>query len=611
MSHSNQKILITELHGGLIENFILRVHYLIGYEVLLFSKTDKKTKLRKFRLNNYSNLKNYDFSIFFHRKAEWSEKLYEDIFLNIDLDIEDSIEATKFRILIKDILQRSLYGFDELMYLAELKKNEYTNVKIYCRWNPIRSQILKKVIATDAITVRFSFISSFFEYIKKTINLSRLKGLINIVKLKPKSEPTSYKKNSKVIFFPHKGVAYGNSFEKDYYYSDVASSPLNQNNILHLEYVAFDALIAKSYIDKNLDFGFIKKPGAIDILKYLILSSNFKLNKVIQHISGKELSGMSKLLFLYINFLAEFLVEFYVKKLSSLTGCEFALLGYDVLFPKEISVALHRINIKTIAIQERYSLPHAGNYNVIVDSYLVWGYHVEKMITDSIGESFVGSYIVTGPPRSDKINIQALKPLKNSRKKFIVYSNSPEPNINLNNRTLLNSWANIHILLTDVLELANKYPEYDFVIRAKHSGWDKIAFFEKILDALNQKNNITIISDYDSMDISYKLLSNVSAIIGHHTSIADEGMCCGIPVLFHDFGPYASSIYAMNYNYNDLEIFSKSSEDFHLKFYNYFVEGRYPIEVTIFMERSFRKICDSNVTKRISRTLDQIMGIKP
>ncbi len=114
MNHLRQKILITELHDGVIENVVLRAHYLLGYEVLLFCKINKQIKLSKYKCNNYSTLKNYDFSIFFHRKAEWSEKLYETVFSNIEVNIEDSIESIKFRILIKDVLQRSLGGFDEI-----------------------------------------------------------------------------------------------------------------------------------------------------------------------------------------------------------------------------------------------------------------------------------------------------------------------------------------------------------------------------------------------------------------------------------------------------------------------------------------------------------------
>ena len=239
MIHLHKKILISELHEGLMERFVLWAHNLLGYEVLLFSKTNEQIKSSRYKCNDYSSLRNYDFSIIFHRKAEWSEKLYKIVFPNKEVNVEDSVEVTKYRILIKDIFQRSLGSFGELMYLAELKKKEYANVKIRCRWNIVKSQTLKKCIATNDISVSFSFLPPVYKNIKKIIKPSALKKIINIVSLKLKPKSLSDKKISKVIFFPHKGLAYGDSFEKDYYYSDVASSPLNRNNILHLEYSSF------------------------------------------------------------------------------------------------------------------------------------------------------------------------------------------------------------------------------------------------------------------------------------------------------------------------------------------------------------------------------------
>ena len=110
------------------------------------------------------------------------------------------------------------------------------------------------------------------------------------------------------------------------------------------------------------------------------------------------------------------------------------------------------------------------------------------------------------------------------------------------------------------------------------------------------------------MDVSYTLLSDAYAIIGHHTSIADEGLCCGIPVLFHDFGPYADSIYAKNYTYDDLDIFSKSSDDFQSKFFNYFIKGQYPAEILSYAEKAYKGICDGNVLKRVGYALEEIVG---
>ena len=101
-------------------------------------------------------------------------------------------------------------------------------------------------------------------------------------------------------------MAYGDSFEKDYYYSDVASSPLNQNNILHLEYIPFKSSVAKSYLNKNLEFDFIKKPTSLDALKYLMKNLKSILTNVTKHNKHKHLSFMSTLLFYYIELLDYF-----------------------------------------------------------------------------------------------------------------------------------------------------------------------------------------------------------------------------------------------------------------------------------------------------------------
>ena len=155
MSHSNKKIFISELHEGVVERFVLWFHSILGYEVLIF--TNKQTKLTQYHCVNYGSFENYDFSIFFHGKAIWSEKLYKEFFSNKNSSSEDTIETKKLRILIKDILQRSLGRFDELFYVAELKKKDFYKVKIRSRYNPIKSEVLNKCIENNDIVVSFSF----------------------------------------------------------------------------------------------------------------------------------------------------------------------------------------------------------------------------------------------------------------------------------------------------------------------------------------------------------------------------------------------------------------------------------------------------------------------
>ena len=608
MKQLKSKILISELHDGFIEKLLLWAHAFLGYQVLIFDKKAKQIQSTNYHYLDYSTLKNYDFKILFHRKGEWSELLFDEVFSQKEFFSNDKEESKKFRILIKDLIQRSLRDFDELLYFAELKKDEFDQVKIRCSWNIVRSQILKKSIATNNISISFSYLTAILNGLKKIFKLSLARKIIGFFILKSiKKTKNKYNANSsEVIYFPHKGLTYGDSFEKNYYYSENKLSPLYQKNILHLEYVSYDPIIAKSYEDKNLDYSFIERPQAKDLIKYIFLNSNFKIFESIKKTLDQKLSGMLILLYLYLNTVSKFLVDFYLERFSLMPGCKFALLGYDVLFPKELSVAFHKLNITTIAIQERYALVYAGNYNVVADKYFVWSYSTEQMMDESIGESYVGDFIVTGPPRADKIIKYNNQLLRNSRKKFVVYCNSPEPSY-VNKFTVLNNWVIINALLQDILAIANNFSDCDFVIRAKHTGWDKINYFDNILALLDKKKNVYISSDYDKMDVSYELLKGAYGILGHHTSIADEGMFCGFPVLFHDFGPYSQSIYAENYNYNLLDIFSKSSEDFQSKFFNYFIKDNYPGEFESHLERTYRNLSKSSVLKKISKNLESLV----
>ena len=85
-------------------------------------------------------------------------------------------------------------------------------------------------------------------------------------------------------------------------------------------------------------------------------------------------------------------------------------------------------------------------------------------------------------------------------------------------------------------------------------------------------------------------------------------MCYKIPVLFHDFGPYSESIYAQNYNYDNLDIFSKSSAEFQSKFFNYFNKNQYPVEFQSYVEKTFGELGDGNVANRITKNLINIVG---
>ena len=76
------------------------MHAFLGYQVLIFDKKAKQNKSTKYHFLDYSTLKNYDFNILFHRKGEWSEALFDEVFSHKESLSNDSEETIKLRILI-------------------------------------------------------------------------------------------------------------------------------------------------------------------------------------------------------------------------------------------------------------------------------------------------------------------------------------------------------------------------------------------------------------------------------------------------------------------------------------------------------------------------------
>ena len=61
------------------------------------------------------------------------------------------------------------------------------------------------------------------------------------------------------------------------------------------------------------------------------------------------------------------------------------------------------------------------------------------------------------------------------------------------------------------------------------------AFFEEILNKVNNCENIVISNNYKEANYAYKLCANADLLIAKHTSIGDECLANEIPVLFHEY----------------------------------------------------------------------------
>ena len=68
--------------------------------------------------------------------------------------------------------------------------------------------------------------------------------------------------------------------------------------------------------------------------------------------------------------------------------------------------------------------------------------------------------------------------------------------------------------------------------------------------------NVEISDDYSRPGIQYELAAKADMVLAKYTSIGDECMAAGIPVVFHDYTPIMVSSAHKAFRYNDIPVFA-------------------------------------------------------
>ncbi len=170
-----------------------------------------------------------------------------------------------------------------------------------------------------------------------------------------RKETERKEEEKKIGIFFHQGQKYGNLYKKNHYYATSPKSKLHESRVRKLSYnYGLDPEVA------------LVKPsiGFNDIIN-VFNSIPFKLILTSPHtISLKHVLNIS---FIFMKFLGW-------KNIIPSLHVNGVIYDYDILFPKELSLALASLKIKTCCLQER---PVAAFYNynfgVIVDTYIFAG----------------------------------------------------------------------------------------------------------------------------------------------------------------------------------------------------------------------------------------------
>ena len=357
-----------------------------------------------------------------------------------------------------------------------------------------------------------------------------------------------------VAYFPHQGVRYGNLFLKDHFYSIESSNPFFYEKIIHFEVHGSKSLSPETleyYREKKIrnedwqTLGFEKRIAAKSSLSFLA--------QVVRHrLRGLDVDLLVKFALIFWS------VQSHLSRLRNLPKLKIVLIGYDILFPQTLAAACRMQGIKTVTVQERmisawWSMP------LLLDHYFVIGseafYKLESTAQNQM------SFHELGPIRL-KDHAKSIAPdmISDISEKYswVVLAMDFHSTADWfkNGRAITINWRNNMIFYKHLLRLCHDFPEAFFLLKGKSTEFVRIKFFEDLVSRFRAQPNLLILED-PSIWTPFTSVASADIAVARHTSLADEMLALGKPVIFDDYDGNPSEIYDYGpdvtaYSYDDI-----------------------------------------------------------
>jgi len=499
---------------------------------------------------------------------EFSLKAFNKLFINVK-NSED-----KLRLLVKNYVLSSCKDIDRISIWinGNFHNSSEINTKVYFLGvtNKISKILLLKECNKVKIIPIFSskifylsnfvfkifklFLRKFLNFFNKVSISKRIKSDYNFFSIMNRGLNTSI---YPVLFFPHQSIFYGDLFKKDYFYSVDQNSVFHPSKILHVEFsnIMLDEQKAKFYSDNNIKTVLFPLASINTHYKSLIyLLNNIGLRKAIWLLKKNPVLFFA-LMIISLKFLSSRDI------ITNSYNANIVLMGYELNFPPIISLAFESLQVKTVAVQERF-LPSAfySNFGFIVDSYLCSSEFVKNKINMS-RTKFANNSIPCGQVRTDLlVNLQKNINAPNKIFTIVAFDYYSEKDIYANQKQPLINWKGNIVFYKDLFRLAKNIPNIKIIIRGKDLEWTQNKYFQDILKNINGHSAIIVSSDY-STNAQYKISVEADLIIAKHTSICDELLAIGKQVIFHDYLPNSSKVISLEFDYNNTNIFANSYKE--------------------------------------------------
>ncbi len=412
-----------------------------------------------------------------------------------------------------------------------------------------------------------------------------------------------------VAFFPHQGIFYGGLFIKDSYYSEDHASPLHKSQILHI-----------SHREQNS--------------QYMVESYRYYREHGIPHTDTEELMlfaggayrdllklinewgfhifldwakfGISFMFFMVMNFVK---VRAYSHIMSKFKMLKLVLVGYDFLFPIELSLALSLSGVKVCAHQERFIQAFYPETSYIFDYYFVAGEIINKR---GLKHSAIDHCIPIGLVRVDNLYEYESNPLPDGKydvikdKRLLVLAldyHLPADDFEDISRSV-GKVEHTRQFYLNLIELAKEFPTVHITIKGKDTNSYRSAYIEDIVKEIEISDNIEIEFNLEKYN-PYYLAEKADLTIACHTSLADELLAAGRKVILFEITDHLETLF----NYDGLPVVVHDYAE--LKYHvSQVLKGSYLDDRAIQrLQKDFYSDCyHGNVCKSIRSILEQLIA---
>ena len=532
----------------------------------------------------------------------------------------------KLKSVIHHMVVANFMGLSNILCWIEDYAKPGENIYLFSSKNTFREIILKKwgFNCVNLYPAPLFYVATFFRMVLKTgirgtrlmhsklvtsPRRNRYSGQVYAPSILKTPDISKYE----IIYFPHESIAYGNLFLKDHFYFEDPNCPFHMSKILHIG--LSDSLTSegwykrtvKTFVDNNVPFCDLPIVSKQNYLKYVLNYFGF----ILGSFSHVRQIRMPKRLFMILLFLRIYMqYRKYLDILSRFKKARIALVGYDILLPETLSLALETSNIRTIATQERLISGFNSSYNCILDTYLTCSKISEEYMRKKT-YTCVHRYKAVGFVRSDILykysnesGEESYRKIKEKQRLVLAMDYHSYLDKYTNYQQQILNWRANKAFYKDLIRLSLRFPDIYIVIRSKNDDWCRVPELRDVYEFMKVLPNLEVNRDF-RLNRGYEIASMADMVIAKHTSFAHECLAAGKPVLFYDFLPNARKMISSFFDYEKYPIFVYSYGELEDRIRLFLEKGFYMNEGLFnkMKNRFFGDFYDGNVVKRVHEEL--------